>query len=411
LGLLCGACFAIGLVRLWPAYDAAAQFPQHPEAIHLARSLAFHGEFANPFRLAETGPSAYLSPAFPAFLALLLRAFGTGAEANFAFRLAAGAALAAELALLPLLSEAFGLGFCPGLLAWAMGLLPPLLTFPDWEASYAGLLIVVAIILWLIVWKNPPRAWTWSALLGVACGTLLLTSATAFPVIVAGFLCLAWNFPAGRARKNWLPALVITVVMLVPWTWRNYAVFHRFIPFRTALGLALAASNNDCASAGVRQSESTGCFQQQSPNHNPEQAQQARLLGEVEYSSAKLRVTFAWIQQHPARFAVLTLQRIAAFWFPYETESPLRELTIPGSRRKERLMIYLATILSVLGMVQLARTNPTAFWALAGWLILFPPIYYIALYEDRYRYPILWATLLAAACPLCRWGSWVVRRR
>ena len=141
----------MGIARLWPHYDPNGTFPLHPEAIHLARSLAFHHQFADPFRLLATGPSAYLSPAFPAFLALLIHLFGTGAKALFAFRLAAAAATAGELALLPVLTEMMGLGLGAGVVAWAAGIAPPVLTFPDWEMSYAGLLIVVATMLWWVV--------------------------------------------------------------------------------------------------------------------------------------------------------------------------------------------------------------------------------------------------------------------
>jgi hypothetical protein len=61
LSFLVSVLFEVGLIRLWPHYDANAKFPEHPEAIHLARSLAFHQQFADPFRLVATGPSAYLS--------------------------------------------------------------------------------------------------------------------------------------------------------------------------------------------------------------------------------------------------------------------------------------------------------------------------------------------------------------
>ena len=52
------AALLIGMVRLGPHYDSA-RFQNIPKLS--ARSLAFHHEYANPFRLAETGPSAYTS--------------------------------------------------------------------------------------------------------------------------------------------------------------------------------------------------------------------------------------------------------------------------------------------------------------------------------------------------------------
>jgi hypothetical protein len=399
IALLFVALFAGGIVRLAPHYDERGRFPEHAEAIHLARSLAFRGEFANPFRLLQTGPSAHSSPAFPAFLALIIRVFGTGAKGNYAFQFAAAAALAAELALLPVLTETMGLGLCPGILACAIGLLPPLLTFPDWEASYAGLLIVLVTILWWTVISKPEPSWSSAVLLGVTAGVLLLTSASAFSVLAVWSVYFAWKFRLDFRKGRWA-ALLIPIVMLMPWTVRNYVVFHRVIPFRLALGLELASSFNDCAPVGMRQSEKIGCFAQRSPNHNFEEAQKARALGEAQYNTEKLHEAYRWIAANPRRFISLTVQRIYAFWLPFEVDSPLQQLIIEG-RRRERLTIYVMTILSVLGLPLLMKSNRTAGFVLASWLLVFPLIYYLHLFEDRYRYPILWVTLVSGSYPLC----------
>jgi hypothetical protein len=399
IALLFVALFVGGILRLSPHYDERGRFPEHAEAIHLARSLAFRGEFANPFRLAQTGPSAYISPAFPTFLALIIRVFGTGAKGNYAFQFAAAAALATELALLPILTETMGLGLCPGLFAWAIGLLPPLLTFPDWEVSYAGLLIVLVTILWWTFISKPEPSWSSAVLLGVTAGILLLTSASAFSVLAVWSIFFLWRFRLNFRKGRWA-VLLIPIAMLMPWTVRNYVVFHRVIPFRTALGLALAVSDNDCAQVGVRQSERTGCFGKQSPNHSFEEAQKAQTLGEAQYNTEKLHEAYRWIAANPRRFISLTLQRIYAFWFPFETDSPLQQFTIQGQRR-ERLTIYVMTILSILGLPLLIKSNRAVFSVLVSWLFIFPLIYYVALFEDRYRYPILWVTLVSGSYPLC----------
>lgn len=409
LALMSLGLLLVGVARLWPHYDSSAAFPLHPEAVHLARSLAFHHRFADPFRLLATGPSAYLSPAFPAFLAMIIRAFGTGAQAAFAFRLAATVATAAELALLPVFTETIGIGFGPGALACLMGLLPPMLTFPDWEMSYAGLLIVIATLLGWTARTNSRAHWVSSALLGVIAGVLLLTSATVLPVLVAWLAFAVWKFRWNAFRRGRWVAPLIVVVMLVPWTVRNYFVFRRVIPFRTALGLALEASNNDCALVGVRQSEASGCFGRHSPNHNMTEAVLARSLGETEYNAVKLHETLQWISSHPARFGKLAAQRTYAFWFPHEGDSLSEEFTKPDSRRKERLTIYLATVLSLPGLVTMFKANRDAALILTSWLVFFPLIYYIALYEDRYRYPILWVTFVCAGYAICKAATFSLR--
>jgi hypothetical protein len=401
LAVLIAILFILGLARLWPQYKPTGEFPEHPEAIHLARSLAFHHRYADPFRSAPTGPSAYISPAFPAFLALLVHFFGTGVPANFAFRFSAAVATAAELSLLPLLTKRMGLGLSTGALACFLGLLSPILTFPDWEVSYAALLVVVTTIMFWNFLSDPKPRFLTLALLGFLAGLLLLTSATAFIVLAFWFAYSVWKFRQKSFQQGRWAVVLITAAVLTPWTVRNYIVFHRFIPFRTALGLALEASNNDCALAGAQQTEIAGCFDQHNPNHNMAEAMRATSLGEAEYTSEKLHQTAQWIAGHPRRFTALTGQRIYRFWFPGEANSLREDFSVPTTRRRVRLTIYFATLLSIPGFVMLIRRHREAALILASWLVLFPLIYYIALFEDRYRYPVLWVTFVGAAYALC----------
>jgi len=398
--LLFVALCLVGLVRLAPHYNRTGSLPEGEEAVRVGRSLAFRGQFANPFRTIDTGPSAHVSPGYPVFLAVLILAFGTGAWGLYMFQLAAAAALAMQLALLPALSEALGIGLWPGLLGCLIGLAAPMRTFPDWEASYAGLLAAMVTVFWLRVLNRdvgrPRDSW----MLGITAGLLLLTSAATFAVLAVWAVYFVWTFRSNlQSRTRWA-ALVIPIFMLLPWTIRNYIVFHRLVVFRSNLGLELAVSNNDCASTGIRQNISSRCYIKLHPNWNLEEARTLRALGEPQYNAIRLKQTVDWITRHPRRFTSLTLDRIVAFWFPFERESPLQQLTLQG-RRRERLIIYVMTILSVIGLVRLTRHNPLAGVSLLSWLLCFPLIYYIVQFEDRYRYPIMWVTLLTGSYALC----------
>ena len=398
-----------GMIRLAPRFDPSAHFPENGETIRLARHFAFQGEYASPFRLTQTGPSAYISPAVPIFLGFLVRRFGTGAAGAYAYQFAAGTAMAAQFALLPVLTETLEISIWPGILAWFIGLLAPLLTFPDVEVSYAGLLCVLATLLVWPLFRKPEPGHFHPVLFGLTMGLLLLTSATVFAVLISWVAYAIYRFRSHFLEGGrWIAVLVI-VGVLAPWTIRNFVLFHRFIPFRSALGLALANSNNDCAPMGVRQSEQNGCYFAQSPNHNPVEAQKARALGEPEYNAQKFHQTVEWITHHPSRFTSLTVQRIYAFWVPYEFTSPWEEMKSLG-RRRERLTIYVMTLLSVFGMAMLVRLHRPAFLLLASWLVVFPIIYYCAMYEDRYRYPIMWVTLVAGAYSIYVAGSRILLR-
>lgn len=97
-----------------------------------------------------------------------------------------------------------------------MGLLPPILTFPDWEMSYAGLLSVLATILFWIVLTNPQVGVGASALLGFVSGLLLLTSASVLPVLAVWLGYGSWKFRSDFWRRGRWAALAIALVMLTP---------------------------------------------------------------------------------------------------------------------------------------------------------------------------------------------------
>ena len=58
------------------------------------------------------------------------------------------------------------------------------------------------------------------------------------------------------------------------------------------------------------------------------------------------------------------------------------------------------TFLSVIGLGMMAYRNPENATILAIWLCLYPIIYYLVQFEDRYRYPIMWVTFLLGAVPI-----------
>lgn len=61
------------------------------------------------------------------------------------------------------------------------------------------------------------------------------------------------------------------------------------------------------------------------------------------------------------------------------------------------------TLLAFPGVVLMRRRSRVGSWLFAATLAIYPLIHYIIQIEDRYRYPILWATLLPAAYALLKW--------
>jgi hypothetical protein len=200
-------------------------------------------------------------------------------------------------------------------------------------------------------------------------------------------------------------------------------------------------SNNDCAQFGISLNNISGCFSKVHPNVNLNEAQKVTQFGEVEYNKEKLRDSLRWIVHHPARFAQLSAMRFVAFWFPNESgklfriaQTHQRPITLPPlgasaandfkteqssslatgmrnpdgsvdsgnreSRKFERIVIYLLTLLSGVGLMLLRRRDFQSMGVCLSCLLFFPLIYYFVQFEDRYRYPIMWVTFLLGALPI-----------
>ena len=410
--IACLLLFLAALSRYW-VYDRSEAVPHDPESFRLARNIAETGQFANPFAALDTGPSAHMGPAFPAFVAFLIRAFGDGTAGMYAIKFSAVLLLAVQLALFPLFSKALGMGELNGIVAACIWIaakatitgLPNHQQTPmfGWESLYAAIFLAIATCIFRRYLDSPVASSTWLAVLvGCAMGVCLIISPSV-AIVFAGFLALLlWRdklaaFQKPNLKSNLL-LIVLPAVILAPWIVRNFMVFHRFIFVRDNLGLELSISNNDCASFGIAQNIDSGCFLKVHPNVNVNEARKVLAYGEPAYNDGKLRKALSWIRTHPARFSALSALRVAAFWMPPATGGPY---SLRGSgRRLERFAVYCMTPLSLAGLFMLFRRDCLSAWLCVICLGLFPLVYYVVQYEYRYRYTILWVTFLLGALPI-----------
>lgn len=399
---ICVLLAVLTLCRYWVGYDATVLVPHCCEDFALARNIAFEGQFANPFRAVLTGPSAHLAPLFPAFLAFIIRVFGTGAAGAYAYQIAAVLAVCILVSLLPLASQRLGAGFGSGILASLLWLIakPPL--YPAWECTYGAVLVLIGTCLFRQFFRvNQHSTRSFKILAGIAVGLLGCWLPTSLPAIFVWFLWLTWTLGAHKFPRHYLVLLLLPALTILPWVARNYLVFHRFVPIRDNFGLELSVSNNDCATYSFPVNEKSGCFKLHHPNENPELAREMKSEGEAAYNGVQLHRAFQWIRNHQSQFWHLSRQRAVAFWLPNESGSPLHDITAPG-RRMLRLIEYGMTFLSLVGLCLLLRQDRTSGVLCGLWLALFPVTYYFVQFDERYRLPIMWVTFLLGALPLTR---------
>jgi hypothetical protein len=381
--------------------------PAGAETLQVARSIATSGRFADPFGSvqAHSGYTAHLAPVYPALLAVVFRGFGYGLSGLTVLWAINLVFIAVQIAALPLISLRLGLGALPGVTGALLAILLPHYTVDFvWESLLVGMELAILCLFTAKILGGPHSLWK-MALLGVFWGIAALTNPVT--VLVLGGWVLAFFFsrrPEERraAIASWATIIVVAALVCAPWIIRNKIRLGSFFFIRDNLGLELSVSNNDCASATLVKNFESGCQGIVHPIRNSSMTTQIASIGEYQFNKMQLRQALVWIAGHPQRFASLTAQRFALFWFPVKGLAPFRRYP---------LIAWFTTLFSIFGLIRLCQRNRQATWVLGGAMLVYPLIYYFVQFEPRYRDPILWMSLLLAGyglteilrqMPVCR---------
>ncbi len=388
--------FSIGLIQLLhpvgyglgPGYEMAV----------IARNLVNHGTFGNPFDTGQSGPTAVVPPLHPMFLAACLRLLPVPWSLLLPL-LGNITANAVTAALMPRLSERFCSSAAPGVFS-AILWLAVMQLMPAWDAGFTLALLVIFFVLTSDALQND-KAPLWAP---AGAGLMAGLISNENPAIVLVFI--PWIFfllieRQERARDTLRYLTVFTLLLAaanLPWIIRNYRIWHTFT-LRTNFGMTFYSSNNDCAEASLVRSMETGCYQRNHPAGSAGELALLKQLGEVEFDRERTNATIKWIRSHPVRFRDLTLVRVLKFWFP-DTRQP----------GYTRYTVWLVTALSIPGVVLMLRRRVRIAWLVLIVWTVYPLTYYIVVSDGRYRYPIMWASLLPAGYFLSVCWSYSQRR-
>jgi hypothetical protein len=376
------------------------------EMIALARNIVAHGTFGNPFRVLATGPTAMNPPLYPLFLAVLIKTVRVPIVIYGVILLGSIVANGVTATLLPRVSTAFFGDNVPGLIAsllW-ISVMPAM---PGWDVSYTVAILLFFCPLTSESIAHRPWAFKSAAVCGVLAGMLFLLNPSTMLIVVPWVAFLLWRERAGRLVPLRFAGVVLAVmaVFAMGWAARNRIELGAFVT-RTNLGPTLDASDNDCAQPSLIQEELNGCYAAHHPNENLSEARLVLKIGEVQYDRLRIASTRAWIVTNPVQFLALTRRRWVDFWFPaveyLPPDDPALHFVIVDVKRafinyENRIAhtIWIITGISVLGLaVMAARRQPVVLFIVAT-LAVYPLLYYVVVADVRYRYPVLWITLLS----------------
>lgn len=369
------------------------------EAGRIARSIVEGKGFSSPL-FADTGPTSWLAPIFPYLLAVIFKIFGVYTKASAIAALALDSLFSA-LTCIPVYFIArkhFG-DDTAAWAGWGWAFFPYAIYFAAdfiWATTLSTLLMACIFLLVLHL-EDEPRVGPWVGF-GVLSGIGGLTE----PILmsVTPFLgAWAW-WRLYRSGKRWLaPGLAaIFAVSLTasPWFIRNYESFHKFIPFRSCLGLEVYFGNNQDSwhwgPPGYH------------PSDNEQEWREYQQLGEIAYVHKKMNQGLEFIDTHRTLYVEQTMRRVLYLWTGFWSFSA-RYLREEPADPYNMVFCTALTVFTCVGLGKAWRRDRST---AAPYLIVFfffPLLYYLTHPEDYYRRPIDPMFVVLSAYALVSWRA------
>jgi 4-amino-4-deoxy-L-arabinose transferase-like glycosyltransferase len=283
-------------------FNDSAQYDQY------AIQLAHHGNFPQSAATFHGGPTAYRPPLFPGLLAILYKIVGTGsAHTRWEWARMLEAVLGVIVVLLVFAIAQRIFATRVALVAAAVtAVYPPLITANSSLLSESVFIPCVLASVWAALVYRDRRQLRWAVASGVLLGLSALTRGNGLELIIPIWFLVwvqrpRWSWAALKPLAALTAALVVTVT---PWTIRNFAQFHQFVPLTTEAGYAVAGTYSTAAqnTHPYRDLWTTPLLQlyqayKQNPNLNEEQASEQLTKDGLRYIGhhpLSLVTTFYW---------------------------------------------------------------------------------------------------------------------
>ncbi len=362
--------------------DAHSNNPFGVEICSIAAHIVRGQGFSSPFH-ADTGPTAWIPPVYPYFVALIFRLFGlyTAASAMVILGIQCILAAATGVAIHALGRRTFGpqIGFFA---AWIWALSPVFFRWPVswiWDfAASAFLLTVIFVVTLDVAEKNTRKHWL---LLGTLWAASALTNPALLTILPFSFFYAA--FKNYRAYRPWFASLalsgVLFAVLVSPWLIRNELVFHRPVFFRSNFWFEFHLGN-------YHFSNGMG-YSGKHPTANSAEFQKYVALGEMGYIDHYKEDSLRFVREYPAEFRDLTLHRAWWFWDGTSILYQAGEWWRPWK-------FWPLSLLGWLGLLFAVTRRPRGWILFAAALLVYPLPYYFVYPAAKYRHAIEPALLL-----------------
>ena len=378
------------LAHTWRVRPLGDHFQFAWEMGRIARALATGYGYADPFA-GHTGPTAWLTPAYPLLIAGVFKISGVYTPLSAWILLAINCVLSSftVLSVHAIARRCFN----PRVAlwsAWVWALYPAAMQYAVkwiWEMTLTTCLFTAVLALALAMRgigepeAAPQTARQWS-LFGLLWGLIALSNPSLLlylPVLglwtLLGARPLLWRGWRSRVPAAAL-ALVVFLAVIAPWSYRNYRVFHVSVPLRSNFGAELYASTQPYAN-GFHWGTTV-------PNNpNAPELKEYAAKGEIRFVAERSALAHAWIRTHPRRFWTLAADRFFYFWAGVVHPSDEAAYLEYG----RSLNFQLTSIFGLLGLTLAVRRGVPCAGLLAAAFVILPLTYYFVSVQARFPPP------------------------
>jgi 4-amino-4-deoxy-L-arabinose transferase-like glycosyltransferase len=367
------------------------------EAGRIARAVATGYGYSDPF-MGHSGPTTWIPPLFPLLLAGVFKLFGvyTPVSAFVILTIDSVFSAATALAIYEIAARCYdanGHGRRIALWsAWLWALYPAAMQYGVhwiWDMALTTFLFTLTLVVALRVRaigdppsnRNPQTTARWAAF-GLLWGLIALTNPSLMIVLPACGLWMLWGTRASlsnllAASAKAAVAALVLAACLAPWVYRNFQVFHAFIPTRGNLGAELYQSTlpeNDGFPWGP-----TLPLAETAPEFLHYKA-----IGELAYVREKNIAAHEAIHQHPDRIVKWTIRRVYFFWA--SVPHPFEKTVVVEYTRE--INFGFLSVTGILGLILSIKRKVPAAWLFVAIFLIQPLIYYAVTVQARFRHPL-----------------------
>jgi 4-amino-4-deoxy-L-arabinose transferase-like glycosyltransferase len=234
-------------------------------------------------------------------------------------------------------------------------------------------LIILSIFLFFRFVESEQKSFFSIVALAVVFGFAVLVRTPALFLIFP----LAGYFIWQKLWKELGAFLVVLTLVFIPWTVRNYSIYHTFIPTNLAFGYDLLAGNHPGATGELEPYEGNEMFMKE---------------GRIEGNKLALKESLGFIFSHPIEFLEITLKRVSiyfsfarptGFWFHLDGLSKALTLVLSAIYS---MVLFIFGFWGVYRAKELATEEKERAKILL-WMFLMMPLAIIGIIvETRYRF-------------------------